>query len=198
MVILARQNAFQDNKLNIFAQLIDSTGSILWARNGVPITLANTPQPFQGVSATSDLAGGAIIAWQDGRTDFGSGVRHIYAQNVTSHGVLGGGVTTGVARSPTSEVPSSVSLNQNYPNPFNPNTIIRYELPERSNVSLTVFNILGQQVASLVNGIEEQGHRQVMFNGANFASGVYFYRLVATGVVKGTQSTSVRKMILIK
>ena len=129
---------------------------------------------------------------------FGSGVRHIYAQNVTNHGGLGGGVTTGVARSPTSEVPSSVSLNQNYPNPFNPNTIIRYELPERSNVSLTVFNILGQQVASLVNGIEEQGHRQVMFNGANFASGVYFYRLVTTGVVKGTQSTSLRKMILIK
>lgn len=199
MVILARQNVFQGNKLNVFAQLIDSAGSIMWARNGVPITLANTPVPFQSVSATSDLAGGAIIAWQDGRTDtLGSGVRHIYAQNVTNHGGLGGGVTTGVARSPTSEVPSGVSLNQNYPNPFNPNTIIRYELPERSNVSLTVFNILGQQVASLVNGIEEQGHRQVMFNGANFASGVYFYRLVATGVVKGTQSTSVRKMILIK
>ncbi len=197
VVVLARQGVFAGVESHIFAQLIDSTGSTVWARNGVPITLANGTQLTP--SATSNLAGGAIIAWRDSRnTPLNSGNRHIYAQNVTSSGGLGGGVTTGVDQSPSGEVPSEATLWQNYPNPFNPRTTIRYTLPERSIVSLKIYNILGQEVATLVNGIEEPGGRQTQFNANNMASGVYFYRLITTAVGSNAPFTTVKKMMLIR
>jgi hypothetical protein len=70
-------------------------------------------------------------------------------------------------------------LCQNYPNPFNPSTTIRYGLPNRSYVTLTVYNTLGQQVAQLVNGEMDAGFHEVTFDGAELSSGVYFYRLKA-------------------
>jgi len=85
-----------------------------------------------------------------------------------------GGVTEG-----TRELPQSCLLLQNYPNPFNPSTTIRYGLPNRSHVTLTVFNTLGQQVALLQNGEQEAGYHEVKFDGSGMSSGVYFYRLHA-------------------
>jgi hypothetical protein len=76
-------------------------------------------------------------------------------------------------------VPAMKSLLQNYPNPFNPSTTIRYGLPNRSQVTLSVFNTLGQQVAQLVNGDMEAGYHEVKFEGNGLSSGVYFYRLRA-------------------
>jgi hypothetical protein len=74
-------------------------------------------------------------------------------------------------------IPLEFRLFQNFPNPFNPTTIIRYGLPARSYVNLTVFNSLGQQVGVLVNGETEAGYHEVKFDGANLASGVYFYTI---------------------
>jgi hypothetical protein len=79
----------------------------------------------------------------------------------------------------TSELPHKLQLLQNYPNPFNPSTTIRYGLPSRSHVTLTVFNTLGQQVATLMNDTQEAGYHDVRFDGGGLASGVYFYRLQA-------------------
>ena len=78
-----------------------------------------------------------------------------------------------------SNIPSAFALGQNYPNPFNPATMIRYSLPHRSHVSLTVINTLGQKVVELVSGDVEAGNHEVQFNANNLASGVYFYRLQA-------------------
>jgi hypothetical protein len=75
--------------------------------------------------------------------------------------------------------PDNFRLDQNYPNPFNPSTTIRYGLPNRSHVTLSVYNTLGQQVVQLVNGEMEAGLHEVRFDAATLSSGVYFYRIQA-------------------
>jgi hypothetical protein len=84
---------------------------------------------------------------------------------------------TGVAEKGTP--PGNFRLFQNYPNPFNPSTTIRYALPGRAHVTLTIFNTLGQKVATPVNESQEAGYHDVRFDGSGVASGVYFYRLMA-------------------
>jgi hypothetical protein len=75
--------------------------------------------------------------------------------------------------------PDYYELQQNYPNPFNPSTTIRYGLPNRTHVLLTVYNTLGQLVAQLVDGEMERGYHEARFDGAGLSSGVYFYRMQA-------------------
>jgi hypothetical protein len=88
------------------------------------------------------------------------------------------------------EGPAVFALHQNYPNPFNPVTHIRYELPERGRVSLRVYDLLGREVAVLVDGEAEAGRHIAAFDGGGRASGVYFYRLTAGGF------TETRAMVL--
>jgi hypothetical protein len=85
------------------------------------------------------------------------------------------------------EVPAAFALEQNYPNPFNPSTTIRYALPRATRVSLEVFNVLGQQIADLVNEDQVAGFYSLQFNGLHLASGIYFYRLTAGGFVATKQ-----------
>ena len=89
-------------------------------------------------------------------------------------------------------IPEDFTLDQNFPNPFNPITEIRFGLPEPSEVKLSVFNSLGQEVVTLVNGWKPAGTHTVEFNGSDLASGVYFYRLDA-----GTYNAT-KKMVLLK
>lgn len=89
-------------------------------------------------------------------------------------------------------LPAEFRLDQNYPNPFNPSTIIRYQLPVASHVMLKVCNILGQEVAELVNGMQEAGFRTVKFENANLPGGVYLYRLSA-GIF-----SEVKKMVILR
>ena len=91
-----------------------------------------------------------------------------------------------------SALPAHFHISQNYPNPFNPTTVIQYEIPGRSHVTLTVYDILGRRVATLVNDFREAGRYNVMFNGRGLASGMYLYRLQAGNFV------SVKKMLVIK
>jgi hypothetical protein len=90
-------------------------------------------------------------------------------------------------------LPNSFALEQNYPNPFNPSTTINFTLGKASNVKLTVYNLLGQRVATLVDGRMNAGTQSVVFDASRFASGVYFYRLDA-----GSNFNSVKKMLLLK
>jgi hypothetical protein len=84
------------------------------------------------------------------------------------------------------------SLQQNYPNPFNPSTTIRYELPRASHVTLTVYDALGREVATLVNTVEGPGYKSVQWNAGAVASGVYFYRLQAGTIVQTKKLMVVR------
>ena len=85
---------------------------------------------------------------------------------------LPSGIETG-----NSEIPDDYNLSQNYPNPFNPSTIITYQLPESGFVSLKVFDVLGNEVAKLVDENKQSGSYEVVFNASNLPSGVYFYTL---------------------
>ncbi|MFQ5605449.1 MAG: FlgD immunoglobulin-like domain containing protein, partial [bacterium] len=94
-------------------------------------------------------------------------------------------------------VPSSFALKQNYPNPFNPSTIISYQLSAVSDVELTIYNQLGQEIRTLVNARKPAGTFQIEWNGRDrvgkqVASGVYLYRLKAGSFVQ------VRKMVLLR
>jgi len=83
-------------------------------------------------------------------------------------------------------------LLQNYPNPFNPTTKISFDVPKTGFVSLKVYDVLGKEVANLVNGVRNPGSYIVDFNASHLSSGVYFYRIEAG------EFTQVKKMLLIK
>jgi hypothetical protein len=89
-------------------------------------------------------------------------------------------------------LPAEFALEQNYPNPFNPTTIISYQLPAASYVTLKVYDMLGQEVATLVNGALDAGYKSVQFSAANLPSGIYTYRLTAGTFVE------VKKSLLLK
>lgn len=101
------------------------------------------------------------------------------------------GLITGVRRDPY-RVPAVYALEQNFPNPFNPATTIRYSVPKAGMVSLKIYNVLGQEVATLINQRQVAGSYGVAFNASRLASGVYFYRLTAGSF------SSVKKMLLLK
>ncbi|MGE5499773.1 MAG: T9SS type A sorting domain-containing protein, partial [Syntrophothermus sp.] len=84
------------------------------------------------------------------------------------------------------------SLSQNYPNPFNPSTVINYEVPKASNVTIRVYDMLGKEVSVLVDGYKEEGRYQVQFNAKDLPSGMYIYQ------IRAGEYTSVRKMMLLK
>ncbi len=89
-------------------------------------------------------------------------------------------------------LPSSFQLEQNFPNPFNPTTTIRYQLPKVSLVTLRVYDVLGREVATLVNEKQNPGYHEATFNASKLSSGVYFYRITA-----GTFTAS-KKLVLVK
>jgi hypothetical protein len=99
---------------------------------------------------------------------------------------------TGIAGQTTNNQPGHFALLQNYPNPFNPSTKIAFSLKTAGQTKLTVYDLLGREVAVLVDGVQSAGSHIVAFSGARFASGVYFYRLETAG------TSIVKKMMLLK
>ena len=96
-----------------------------------------------------------------------------------------------------SEIPQNFSLSQNYPNPFNPTTTIRFAIPsndkrETSNVKIIVYNALGSEIQTLVNEQLQPGTYEAVWDGTNYASGIYFYTIKAGNYVDS------KKMVLVK
>lgn len=89
------------------------------------------------------------------------------------------------------EIPTDISI-ANYPNPFNASTIIKYQIPNENFVSIKVFDMLGRQITTLVNGEISAGNHEVLFKGDNIASGIYLYTIEVGNVFK------TNKMILLK
>ncbi len=201
-----------------------ASGIFLSTNNGASWNAVNTGLANLSVQSivcvgTNILAGtygGGVFLSTDSGANWlsvndGLGDEQVNALGVNSSlmyaGTYGGGVwfrwlheLVGSVYQPSSELPLRFSLEQNYPNPFNPVAVIRYQLPVNSVVTLKVYNILGQEVATLANGMEEAGFKSVQFDGGNFSSGVYFYRLQAgnPSASSGRGFTDIKKMLLVR
>jgi photosystem II stability/assembly factor-like uncharacterized protein len=141
-----------------------------------------------------------ITLWHCNFATIGSNTRGYV---VSASGGIGAfyGTVTGVEEE-GAEIPQTFSLMQNYPNPFNPTTKIKYDLPEQATVALRIYNVLGQEVATLANGPQSAGHHEATWDGRNnfgnrVSSGVYFYRFEARGT-SGQTFANLKKMLFLK
>jgi hypothetical protein len=151
-----------------------------------------------GFSSISNLISGhgtSVTGFNYSFTDKApsAGAQYYRLKQIDLNGVLhySDAVTIGIVSAPQMQIPAVFSLNQNYPNPFNPSTRISYGLPKNSNVTLRVYNTLGQEVAVLQNGDQDAGYHEVIFDGTRLGSGVYFYRIQA-----GTFVESMKLLLL--
>lgn len=96
-----------------------------------------------------------------------------------------------------SEVPDKFSLSQNYPNPFNPATNIKFSVPQKAFVTISIYNILGEEITKLVNEEFLPGTYETTWDASNYPSGVYYYKLTISSE-QVTKYTETKKMVLIK
>ena len=115
----------------------------------------------------------------------------IYFDNLVLNGIMRPAQIADAVRI-AGDIPAEFRLYDNYPNPFNPSTVIRYDIPRNMEVSIRVYDVIGREVATLVNRKHPAGRYQVLFNGSGLASGVYFCRIIAGSLVRTS------KMVLIK
>lgn len=159
-----------------------------------------TPQPVElSVNIQSD-AYPLVISWKVDDESYtlidGSGRTHFNPIEISGSGsmsVSSNEVTRLIIRAISKEaVPTEYALAQNFPNPFNPTTRIKYQLPTAGRVTLKVFDVLGKEVVTLVDEIEEAGYKSVVFDAARISTGVYFYRLQVGNYVE------TRKLMILK
>ena len=154
-----------------------STPSGTWTVVSIPMSTLNpSNQSFSRIDIL-EMSGKAVT---------------YYLDDIQLNGKSDAQVATGVDNNGTPQVPVALMLGQNYPNPFNPTTNITFALPNESHVTLKVYNSLGQEVSTLVEGNMGAGTHNLVWDGSRLASGVYFYRMQA-----GNQVIT-KKMLLIK
>ena len=174
---------------DIFIAKYDGDGNFLWAAQagGTALDL--------GVGIATEGSGNSIVTGRfSGTATFGNTTLSSVGSWDIFIAKLGSGVT-GIEEE--FALPRSFNLSQNYPNPFNPRTTIRYNLPRASHVLLSIYNILGQEIATLVNAKQIPGEKSVVWDsrdrfGRGVSSGIYIYQIQA-----GDYSKS-RKMVLLR
>lgn len=154
---------------------VNLNGEIIWAK-----TFEDYPDAFSARSLIQTADGGYIF----------TGTTLSYPESIVL--VKLAPELTGINNGNNSMLPNKLSLDQNYPNPFNSSTLLTYRLVEKGVVNLAIYNLLGQKVATLIDGIQDAGKHQAFWNSGDNSSGVYFAKLAA-----GKNSQSI-KLILMK
>ena len=176
-------NAVGSSGDNFIGTLLNDSAATPIASGTPPFTGSFRPSaPLSGING-QPVNGTWTLSITDNATG-DTGLLKAWCLQLTYQTIIGGIQTI--------EIPNYYSLAQNYPNPFNPSTQIKYSVPTPVNVSIKVFDVLGKEVATLVNETKQPGFHTVDFNASNLASGIYFYRIDAG------EFTSVKKMMLIK
>ncbi len=168
---------------DIYIQALSANGGLLWEQQGIPVCTANNNQVMSKVIESSN--GSSIIVWYDGRN---SPNFDIYAQKVLSDGTLGN--LTNVENENVKLI--NYQLHQNYPNPFNPSTKISWQSPVGSHQTLKVYDVLGNEMATLVDEYKPDGSYEVDFDASSLSSGIYFYTIQIGSFIQ------TKKMMLIK
>lgn len=162
---------------------------------------------FLAILTTSILYGQSSIVYDSGTNIDVSTGADVCASTITVNGTYSGNgtfcngpVDVEDEKEENFALPKKYDLAQNYPNPFNPSTVINFQLPTSGHVRLIVYDLIGNEVAGLVNEEKPAGYFKVEFNASKLASGIYFYKLKAGEPSSGSGQGFVdtKKMILIK
>ncbi|HLX11446.1 MAG TPA: T9SS type A sorting domain-containing protein, partial [Bacteroidota bacterium] len=157
-----------------------------------PMTISWSPATVRAHAdsmAIMDLSGGSSVFVRMDRDSVATVTDpSMHVLMIVEYGAVDGVKIPGTAL----DIPKGYELLQNYPNPFNPTTMITYSMPKEGHVVLQVFNMLGQEVRTLVDGVQSPGYRTVMFDASNLPNGVYIYRL------RVNSFSAVKKLLLMK
>lgn len=190
-VIIAKNPSGINNKITNITTVFNDEEAASITENYVDF--GPTIKPFSSMNSvfTGKNSQGVwrlkIIDYNNGNTGF------LYGWGLNFNNV-----TTGVKEVNSGEMPKQFTLSQNYPNPFNPSTIIRYSLPYESNVKVSVYNMLGQKLETLVDGISKAGSFEVNFSASRYSSGIYFYTIEASSLDNAHKYKETKKMMLVK
>ena len=183
------------NNFDIYGQRIDESGLIKWQISGVPISVTIKYDIF--IEMISDGLGGAILIWDDQRN--GDNNDDIFAQRIDGNGNL---YVTSLNDEFNQNNPGLYRISQNYPNPFNPSTKISWQSPVGSWQTLKIYDLLGNEVATLVDEYKPAGKYEVEWNASKYPSGIYFYQLLVSALQskdgKADNYIETKKMVLIK
>lgn len=201
---LFRNDGNSNNWINILCKGTVSNKSAIGTRlyikatiNGVPVRQMREISGQTGYNAQNSIneefgLGNAaqidslIIKWPSGMTDTYTNLTHNrFITAVEGQGIIGINEEGGV-------IPNKYALGQNYPNPFNPATRISFSLPQIGNIRLSVYDILGNEIAVLINEVKPAGNYSVSFEGTGLSSGIYFYKL------ESGDFSQTKKMLLVK
>jgi subtilisin-like proprotein convertase family protein len=179
VILSNRRGSSGDNFINT---IFDDSAATPIANGSAPFTGTFSPESPLSVINGQPIHGNWVLkVFDQGTGDTGRVER--YCLNILYNSILS------VANN---QLPLKYELRQNYPNPFNPVTKISFSIPHQTIVTIKIYDILGREVETLVNGIKNAGNYEVEWNAGNYASGVYFYR-IETG-----EFTDVKKMVVLK
>jgi len=191
-------------------ELVSFTGS--YANNSVSLKWQTATESNNfgfGIERSSDKTSWAEIGFINGNGNSNSTKYYTYAdKNVAGNGTYyyrlkqtdkdGQFKYLNTINIDIKNIPTSYALEQNFPNPFNPSTRIRYALPAESNVTITIYNVIGETVKELSQGVQPGGNYEVNFNASGLSSGVYFYTLHGTSIDGKQNFLNTKKMIVMK